>query len=83
VLVRAVFVLLGRVLQAGGTSNPLAAFAKATSLFANASAPFDKRCIQSSWADDVITPLMNVTFVGETPVCHAGLLAYPDLHLTT
>jgi hypothetical protein len=47
-------------------ATPLDGLAAATALFANQSAPFKERCLQSSWKDDQIGALTNVTFDGES-----------------
>lgn len=44
----------------------VAGFAAAAALFSNESAPFADRCIQSNWTSDVIDPLTNATFDGES-----------------
>ena len=45
--------------------EPLKQLAAVTGLFANQSAPFKKRCIQSNWTSDMIAPLTNITFDGQ------------------
>lgn len=47
-------------------SDPLSALAAANALFANQSLPFKERCLQSSYEDDVVAPLKNITFDGES-----------------
>ena len=50
------------------TSNGggVAGFAAVTALFSNRSAPFADRCVQSNWTADVVAPLTNITFDGES-----------------
>lgn len=45
-------------------SSALDAFAAATALFYNESAPFEDRCISSSFQDDYVSILANTTFSG-------------------
>eukprot|EP00756_Hemistasia_phaeocysticola_P065114 Hpha_TRINITY_DN8312_c0_g1::TRINITY_DN8312_c0_g1_i1::g.154377::m.154377 len=46
--------------------SALEALAAATALFSNMNAPFNERCVQSSWAADMIAPLRNATFDGQS-----------------
>lgn len=58
-------ITVAKVCKAAVSAGPGVATAAAVmALFANQSAPFEKRCLQSSWTDDMIAPLLNVTFDG-------------------
>lgn len=50
------------LLDDSGKDGKLDAIARATALFANQSAPFEERCILSSFEDDYITPLRQIKF---------------------